>query len=97
MQIQREWDGEIIVNHGANTARGVAILLHSRLECSVKQKRCDNEGRTLNIVLELENHTLNIINIYAPQRTANVELFSLAWAILYPRILIISLVVTTTV
>ena len=67
MQIQREWDGEIIFNHGTNTARGVAILLHSRLECSVKQKRSDNEGRILNIELELESHTLNIINIYAPQ------------------------------
>ena len=75
MQIQREWDGEIIVNHGTNTARGVAILLHSRLECSVKQKRCDNEGRILNIVLELENHTLNIINIYAPQTDSERRAF----------------------
>lgn len=75
MQIQREWDGEIIFNHGTNTARGVAILLHSRLECAVKQKRSDNEGRILNIELELESHTINIINIYAPQTDSERRTF----------------------
>ena len=75
MQIQREWDGEIIFNHGTNTARGVAILLHSQLECSVKQKGSDNEGRILNIVLELESHTLNIINIYVPQTDSERRTF----------------------
>jgi len=76
MQIQREWDGEIIFNHGTNTARGFPILLHSRLECSVKQKRSDNEGRILNIVLDLDGHTLNIINIYAPQTDSERRTFS---------------------
>ena len=75
MQIQREWDGEVVFNHGTNTARGVAILLHSRLECSVKQKRSDNEGRILNIVLELDGRTLNIINIYAPQTDSERRIF----------------------
>lgn len=42
MQIKSEWDGDIIFNHGTNTARGVAILIHSRLGCSVMQTRSDN-------------------------------------------------------
>ena len=67
MQINREWNGEAFFNHGTNTARGVAILIHSRLDYTVKQKRSDNEGRILNIVLELDDHILNIINIYAPR------------------------------
>ena len=40
------------------TMRCVAILIHSRLECTVSQIRSDNEGRVLNIVLELDDHTL---------------------------------------
>ena len=57
MQIKREWDGDVIFNHGTNTARGVAILIHSRLECSVMQTRSDNEGRVMNITLDLEERT----------------------------------------
>ena len=59
--------GEVLFNHGTNIARGVAILIHSRLDYNVTQTRGDNEGRVLNIVLELDGHILNIINVYAPQ------------------------------
>ena len=75
MQIQHEWDGEIIFNHGTNTARGVAILFHSRLDYTVKQTRSDNDGRILNVVLELDGRTLNIINIYAPQTDSERRTF----------------------
>lgn len=67
MQIKREWDGEAIFNHGTSTARGVAVLIDQCLEYIVKQIKGDIEGRILNILLELEDHTFNIVNIYAPQ------------------------------
>ena len=67
IQIKREWDGEAIFNHGTNTARGVAILINPRLGVIVTQIKRDNEGRILNILLELDDCTFNIINIYAPQ------------------------------
>ena len=67
IQIKREWNGEAIFNHGTNTSRGVAILINSRLEYVVRQTKRDNEGRILNILVELDDHTFNIINIYAPQ------------------------------
>lgn len=75
MQIKREWMGDVIFNHGTNTARGVAILIHSRLECIVNHIRRDNEGRILNVVLELDDQTLNIINIYAPQTDSDRRIF----------------------
>jgi len=75
MQIKREWIGDVIFNHGTNTAGGVASLIHSPLECTVSQTRSDNEGRILNIVLELDDHTLNIINIYAPQTDSHRRIF----------------------
>ena len=43
MEIKREWIGDVFFNHGTNNARGVAILIHSRLECTVSQIRSDNE------------------------------------------------------
>lgn len=66
---------ERIFNHGTNTARGVAILIHSRLGCSVMQTRSDNEGRILNILLELDDHALNVVNTYAPQTDAERQVF----------------------
>ena len=74
-QIQREWNGGVFFNHGTNTARGVAILIHPRLEYAVGHTRSDNEGRILNIVLTLDDHTLNIINIYAPQTDTDRRAF----------------------
>ena len=77
MQIKLEWNGDVIFNHGTNNARGVAILIHSRLDYTVIQTRGDNEGRVLNILLNLDGHALNIINIYAPQTdSANQTFFS---------------------
>lgn len=66
MQIKRDWDGVIIFNHGTNLARGVAILIHPHLEHNIRHTRRDDSGRILNILLDFEDHTLNIINTYAP-------------------------------
>ena len=74
-QIQREWSGGVFFNHGTNTTRGVAILIHPRLEYTVEHTRCDNDSRILNIVLTLGDHTLNIINIYAPNTDQERRVF----------------------
>ena len=49
-----------------NSARGVAVLISSRLEYNVKETRSGNEGRVLNVLLDLDEHTINIVNVYAP-------------------------------
>ena len=68
MQIKREWEGDAFFAHGTNSARGVAILITSRLGYNNKQIRSDNEGRVLNMLLEVDDHTLNLINVYAPSK-----------------------------
>lgn len=75
MQIKREWNGNVFFNNGANNARGVAILIHSRLDYTVTQTGGDNEGRVLNILLNLDGHVLNIINVYAPQTDSARQTF----------------------
>ena len=68
MQIKRELEGDAFFAHGTNSARGVAILITSRLGYNYKQIRSDNEGRVLNMLLEVDDHTLNLINVYAPSK-----------------------------
>lgn len=66
MQIERNWDGVIIFNHGTNLAQGVAIPSHSYLEHNIRETRRDHSGRILNILLDFQDHTFNIMNTYAP-------------------------------
>ena len=44
MQVKREWEGDAFFAHGTNSARGVAILITSRLGYNKKLIRSDNEG-----------------------------------------------------
>lgn len=37
--------------------------------------RSDNESRILNFLLELDDHTLNIVNIYVPQTDTERQAF----------------------
>ena len=67
IQIKHEWDGEVFFNHGTRTARGVAILINPHLDYIVRQIKRDNDGRILNILLEMDDCTFNMVNIYAPQ------------------------------
>lgn len=63
----------MIFNHGTDNARGVAILIYSRLDYSVTPTRGDNERRLLNTSLNLDGHVLNIINV--PQMDSTHKTF----------------------
>ena len=66
MEIRQQWGGEVIFNHGTNSARGVAILFNPLFSHRIINIRRDNDGRILNVLLEFEDHLINTINIYAP-------------------------------
>jgi len=36
-QVKHEWQGDVFCTHGTNSARGVAVLVSSRLEYNVKE------------------------------------------------------------
>ena len=42
------------------------MLIHPRLHHIVKQVQRDNEGRIVNILLDIDDHILNIVNVYPP-------------------------------
>ena len=75
LQFKRDWDGSIFFNHGSNHARGVAILVHSRLDHNIRRVRHDDNGRILNLLLDFDDVTLNIINTYAPNTDSERRLF----------------------
>ena len=75
MQIKREWEGDAFFAHGTNSSRGVAILIASRLDYNEKQIRRDNEGRVLNMLLEIDDRTLNLINVYSPSKDSQRRAF----------------------
>ena len=68
VDLGREWEGDAFFAHGTNSSQGVAILITSCLGYNKKQIRSDNEGRVLNMILEVEDRTLNLINVYAPSK-----------------------------
>ena len=43
-------------------------MITSCLGYNKKQIRSDNEGRVLNVLLEVADRTLNLINVYAPSK-----------------------------
>ena len=66
IELQRDWQGHVSCTHGTNSARDVAILISSRLDYKVKETKRDNEGRVLNLVIEMDEQTINLVNVYAP-------------------------------
>ena len=63
LQIQHEWEGDAFFTHETNLVQGVAILFSSRLEYNAIQARRDNEGHILNILLNMDEHTMNFVNV----------------------------------
>ena len=61
-----EWGGDILFSHGSTNARGVCTLLKKGClkQCSLVDR--DNAGRSLIFNLEINDVTIAIANIYAP-------------------------------
>ena len=64
--VERDWNGQILHNNGTERARGVAILIHERLNATTTNTQTDREGRILNTQLKTNDITLTLTNIYAP-------------------------------
>ena len=76
MTIKRQWKGDSYFAHGTANARGVsAVLIHPRLHHIVKQVRSDNEGCIVSILLDIDDHILNIVNVYAPNKDCELGVF----------------------
>ena len=64
---------EIITSHGSSNARGVAILIKARFDCSIRQQILDPTRRYIIVKVVIQDKTYVLINIYAPNKD-NFEL-----------------------
>ena len=67
-ELEKQLDCEVIL-HGVNTAaRGVAILLKNNFEYKIKNCNKNTDGNLLLIDLQINDISLRIINVYAPNK-----------------------------
>ena len=63
---KNEWGGEVELSHGTNHARGVMTLFRRGLDISIEERNVDAKGRYIWIKVVLQNHSVQLLNIYAP-------------------------------
>ena len=51
------------------------MLISSRLDYNVRQIRSDSDGRVVNILLDVEDETINLVNVYAPSSDFQRRIF----------------------
>ena len=75
--IQREWTGDIYFNNGTANSCGVAILFNARFNYTHTNTSQDSSGRVLAITIKLDDHYLQLVNLYAPNSdTDRLKFFS---------------------
>ena len=52
----------------STNSRGVAILLNNNFDCEILDVYQDKEGNILQLLIKCDSLTINLINIYAPNR-----------------------------
>ena len=66
-KLRRAWNGKSFFSlTNSAHSRGVAILLRKDLSAVVLNHSSDNHGRQLILNVELNNQTISLVNIYAP-------------------------------
>ena len=69
-----QWKGKIIFDHGTSKSKGTCILISPDTDVQIQKITRSKEGRFVNIELNWENNTVNLLNIYAPN-VDNPEFF----------------------
>ena len=70
-----EWGGQIIFSHGSEHSTGVCILLSVNSGFSISTVHADHDGRYLIVKVNIGDEHLFVINIYAPNKGEEQELF----------------------
>jgi hypothetical protein len=61
-----EWKGEIIMSHGTNHSKGVAILIPEQVDYSITNTEVDPQGRYILIKGSFGGKHMSLLNYYAP-------------------------------
>ena len=66
--LQRECGATLICSHGANNARGVAILIRNNFDCVVEESVIDSNGKFIILKVLLSGEPTLWVNMYGPNR-----------------------------
>ena len=61
---KNEWEGDILFAHGSKHSRGVAVLFKQGLNYVIKKKHIDENGFSIIISIEIDDHIFNLVNVY---------------------------------
>ena len=70
-----EWGGQIIFSHGSEHSRGVCMLPNVNSGFSLSTVHADRDGRCIISKIKIGDEQLFVINIYAPNKGAEQEIF----------------------
>lgn len=65
----------LFCSHGANNARGVAILIRNKFDCIVEETVADANGRFIILKVLLKGEQALLVNIYGPNRDNELAVF----------------------
>ena len=65
---QHEWGGKAFASHGTSNSRGVLILFNKSFKGNVVKQFADNDGRIVCCTAQINEQTVVIANIYAPNK-----------------------------
>jgi len=69
-QWEKEWGGKCFWSFGTARSKGVALLLNPKLHFNVDHFAFDTNGRMLVLDLKINDASLRVINVYAPNESA---------------------------
>lgn len=72
-KIQKEWGTDILLNFGTRHSKGTAVLFGRKFEVINFHK--SEDSRILLVNLKIEDETLTLVNIYAPNNVNERKLF----------------------
>ena len=72
---KKEWGATLFCSHGANNARGVAILIRNNFDCTVEESIVDSNGRFIILKASISGDPTLLVNIYAPNRDNELVTF----------------------
>ena len=72
---EAEWGGKCLFAYGSKHSRGTMILFKAGLNVNILSVKVDKNGRYIIAKLEIEDLTFVLVNIYAPNKINEKELF----------------------
>ena len=72
-KLQKEWDGDIVLNCGTQHSRGTAILFKNKH--TILNVHSSEDSRIQLVNVKIENQVMTIMNVYAPNNISDRKTF----------------------